>query len=117
MKCEHEDCSVNNKGRCYVDYLTRIRVGCKKTNNNHIEEGVQWFLSQETINIGKHMRYEAKMRGEQYKVSKAAIDEMISYVDALIDKKIGEAVQILRREKRTVILDRDMVLVNSGRDE
>jgi len=31
----------------------------------------------------------------------------------LLDKKVGEAIEIIDKEKRTVILDRDIVLVNS----
>ena len=78
-------------------------------------------MPSEVINIGKVIRTEATARttramankNQNYKVSKSAIDEMRSYINAMLDTKIGEAIEIINTKKRTVILDRDIITVNS----
>lgn len=78
-------------------------------------------MPTEVINIGKLMRSEAiarttrsmKNKNQSYRVSKSAIKEMISYINAILDRKVGESVEIIDKEKRTVILDRDIIMVNS----
>jgi len=73
------------------------------------------------INVGKLMKEEAKARntkkmnreGNGYKVSKKAIEEMTTYLEALIDNKIGQAIEHVKQNNRNVILERDIIAINS----
>ena len=77
------------------------------------------------INVGKIMKAEATARntrrmkktGKGYKVSEKAVKEMQSYLLALIDIKVGHAVEQAKKDGRTVILDRDIIDINSYRSD
>jgi len=76
-------------------------------------------MPSEVLNIGKIVRWEAyvrsskKMKAEKkgYKVSSNAIQELISFIKAELDSKTGEMIELIKKEGRNTILDRDVIAV------
>lgn len=75
-------------------------------------------MSSEVINVGKLMRQEAyfqtgkKKKIKNFRVSKAAVQEEISFIKALIESHVSGICEKLNHTTRTTIQEEDIIQEN-----